>query len=143
VLNALIATINKKLVAFEKWDFPDQVAKNEIYGAYIQKFISLTVYMLISYDGLYPLDLFDSLLGTSFQERIDNGQGSSCKYDSVGIALVQLAITEVVVFAISETGKYLVNLVVKKGIQGKRNYLPSRQAALSDIVVWLLYGKAV
>lgn len=80
ILNILIGIINKALVEFEMWDFPDQNTKNEIYGAYLQKFISLTVYMLINYDGLYSLDIFDNVLKTSFGERItkhhDEGSGN-------------------------------------------------------------------
>ena len=35
ILNILIGIINKALVEFEMWDFPDQNTKNEIYGAYL------------------------------------------------------------------------------------------------------------
>ena len=86
--------------------------------------------MLINYDGLYSLDIFDNVLKTSFGERItkhrQEGSGNSCRYDSAGIALSQLAITEIVVFGISQTGKYSFNYIFFGKILGNHDWKPSR-----------------
>mmetsp|Transcript_5649 Transcript_5649/g.8934 ORF Transcript_5649/g.8934 Transcript_5649/m.8934 type:complete len:153 (+) Transcript_5649:1201-1659(+) len=52
VFNIIIPTVTKILVGLEKWDFPEQVIKQEVWRSYVQKFINLTIYILIVYRGL-------------------------------------------------------------------------------------------
>jgi len=70
VLNFTLPTLTKMMVAFEQWDFPEQNIKNEIWRNYIQKFINLTVFTLLSYEGLYDIHFFDDFLGTSFTDSL-------------------------------------------------------------------------
>ena len=70
--------------------------------------------MFINYDGLYRLDIIDNLLNTEFGKRIEiknSEEGPSCRYNTAGIALSQLALTEIFVFGISQTGKYTFNYI--------------------------------
>ena len=59
------------MVKFEKWDFPDQMIRQEIWRSYVQKFISLTIFVLLSYDGLFDFTFLDSFLGTDFQGKVE------------------------------------------------------------------------
>ena len=139
MFNIIIQTATKSLVAFEKWDFPDQVIKNEIWRSYIQKFISLTLYILLQYDGLYEISFIDYLLGTSFASRVSS---SSCKYDKVGVALANLAITEIFVLFVAQTGKAFFNIIWKGMIKGQP-WRPPRTSVLSDMSIWMFYNKAI
>ena len=149
IFNIIIQTMNKTLVEFEKWDFPDQVVKNEIWRSYIQKFISLTLYILLSYEGLYNIKFIDDFLGTKFQERIeqkhldhlDEGK-ESCQYDAVGKSLANLAVTEIVVLLAAQLFK-ATGLYIYKGLIMGQKWRPSRITVISDFSIWMFYNKAV
>ena len=82
----------------------------------------------MSYEGLYDISFIDDFLGTEFQKRIaeqhlnhdlnDSGQ-SECKYDAVGLALANLALTEVVVMLFAQIMKAIMMFIYKGLIKGE------------------------
>ena len=78
-INIFVPTIIKILVEFENWDFPETNIQQKIWRIYILKFMNLAIYTLLSYDGLYNIEFFNHLFGTSFglvhNDHIHSGSG--------------------------------------------------------------------
>jgi hypothetical protein len=144
IFNVLLPTVTKLLVEFEKWDFPETIIKNEIWRNYFQKFINLTVFVVISMNGLLDTSYIDSVLGTSFKNKIGLSSTSTnnCAYDSTAIALASLALTETVVLVFSQFIK-AIGMKIFFGILLKKEWRKSRDKYLSDFVIWMLYNKAI
>lgn len=144
IFNATIPTITRALVLFEKWDFPEFSIKQEIWRNYIQKFINLTIFTILSYDGVYDITWFDEYLGTNFKSKVGHSDESKvCKYDKAGIALAQLALTELVVMPIVQTAALVGRFFFFGLILRKKDWKDPKEKHLSKFVIWMLYNKAV
>ena len=152
LLNVALPTVNKAIVKLEQNDFPETDIKNEIQRNFIQKIVNLTTFVFISHGDVYPVDVFiDSWLGTSFQKRIDektalaaiNGEQHTCEYDNAGVALAQLALTELGVMIFVQLFKAIGLKLFFGMILRRSEWRKSRHKYLSDFVIWMLYNKAV
>lgn len=141
-INVTVPTITKLLVSFEKWDFPEYNIKQEIWRNYLIQFINLTIFVLLSYDGFYDISLLNEFLGTSFPSEYDFSQSTTCVYDTAGIALFQVIISELFVLFFAQSAKAIFNKVFK-GMLLKKEWKQDRGDFLSDFVIWMLYNKSV
>ena len=112
-INIIVPTITKLLVSFEKWDFPEYNIKQEIWRNGLIQFINLTIFVLLSYDGFYDISKLNELFGTSFPSEYDFSQSTICVYDTAGIALFQVIVSELFVLFFAQSAKAAFNKVFK------------------------------
>ena len=96
-INIVVPTITKVLVTLEHWDFPEYNIKQEIWRNGLIQFINLTIFVLLSYDGFYDISLLNEFFGTSFPSEYDFSKSTICVYDTAGIALFQVIVSELFV----------------------------------------------
>lgn len=146
-INVLVPEITKILVrSVEAWDFEEYRIKQEIWRNFSIKFINLTIFVVVSFDGFYDISFLNETLGTQFASGTGRGQGKDqgeCKYDKVAVALFQLVITELAVLVVAQIGAAAFNRVFRGMILRKPEWRHERAKYLSNFVIWMLYNKAV
>jgi hypothetical protein len=66
-INVLVPEITKILVrSVEAWDYEEYRIKQEIWRNFCIKFINLTIFVVVSYDGFYNISFVNKFLGTNF-----------------------------------------------------------------------------
>ena len=80
----------------------------------MQKFISLTIFIMLSYEGLYDFAFLDESFGTNFKSRVRKDGKIDCLYNHAGYQLSKLAFTEIFVFSVVQIGKTLFYYIVFK-----------------------------
>ena len=146
-INVLVPEITKILVrSVEAWDFEEYRIEQEIIRNFSIKFINLTIFVVVSFDGFYDISFLNNVLGTSFASGTGQGSkvdGDTCKYDKVAVALFQLVITELGVLVVAQIGAAGWNRVFRGLVLRKEEWRHERAKYLSNFVIWMLYNKAV
>ena len=107
IIGTIIPEITKLLISFEKWDYPEDVTKNEIWRNFISQMLNLAIFTVIAYKGIYDISFVDELFNSHFAEANTDNGSTTCRYDVAGKELCTLIFTEIGTQILFELGKAL------------------------------------